>query len=337
MTVGPKFFWGGYSYDDLLGYGDEAIMADAAPGDMAAILFTSGSTGVPKGAVYTHENFGAQVECLRRDYGIETGERDLATFPLFALFGPALGMAAIVPDMNASKPITADPRNIIAAIHDCEATNLFASPALVEKVGRYAAEHRHKLPSLKRVISAGAPARRRIRFEPFLVSPYRRRPSDSFLRSDRGFACEQDRQRGTYWRDGLPHGCWRRRMRRSSLSMESKRASSVLRTNPFRSGMRQWSCPLGRSAEICVKGPVVTEAYYGWGQSLETGKIRDSGNGGIWHRMGDVGYFDHSSPPMVSAVARRIGSRPGRAFFTPFRANVSSTRIPAFGARRSLE
>ena len=57
---------------------------------MAAILFTSGGTGVPKGAVYTHGIFAAQVEMLRRRYAIEPGEVDLATFPLFALFGPAL-------------------------------------------------------------------------------------------------------------------------------------------------------------------------------------------------------------------------------------------------------
>ena len=44
-------------------------------------------------------------------HDIVPGERDLATFPLFALFGPALGMAAIVPNMDASKPITANPKN----------------------------------------------------------------------------------------------------------------------------------------------------------------------------------------------------------------------------------
>ncbi|MDA0226328.1 MAG: AMP-binding protein, partial [Proteobacteria bacterium] len=69
---------------------------DPLPDETAAILFTSGSTGAPKGAVYTHEIFGAQVAHIRRLYAIEPGEMDLATFPLFALFGPALGMTAVV-------------------------------------------------------------------------------------------------------------------------------------------------------------------------------------------------------------------------------------------------
>ncbi|MGL4712442.1 MAG: AMP-binding protein, partial [Shewanella sp.] len=70
--------------------------------EMAAILFTSGSTGTPKGVVYSHGMFEAQIQALKNDYGICHGERDLATFPLFSLFGPALGMASIVPEMDAS-------------------------------------------------------------------------------------------------------------------------------------------------------------------------------------------------------------------------------------------
>src|SRR5262245_28192199 len=73
---------------------------DVARDEPAAILFTSGSTGVAKGAVYAHGNFAAQVESLKATYGIEPGETDLCTFPLFALFGPALGMTCVIPEMD---------------------------------------------------------------------------------------------------------------------------------------------------------------------------------------------------------------------------------------------
>ena len=65
--------------------------------------FTSGSTGPPKGAVYSHSIFLAQVNAFRALYKIEPGEIDLCTFPLFALFAPALGMTAVVPDMDPTR------------------------------------------------------------------------------------------------------------------------------------------------------------------------------------------------------------------------------------------
>ncbi len=128
------------------------------PNEMAAILFTSGSTGTPKGVVYSHAMFEAQIQALKNDYGICHGERDLATFPLFSLFGPALGMASIVPEMDASKPITANPEFLFAAIEQYQCSNIFVNPALLERLGRAGEQKQHTLPSVKRVISAGAPA-----------------------------------------------------------------------------------------------------------------------------------------------------------------------------------
>src|SRR5205085_9257549 len=114
--------------------------------ETAAILFTSGSTGIAKGAVYTHGIFAAQVEALRRLYDIRPGEIDLATFPLFALFAPALGMTAVIPDMDPTRPARVDPRKIIEAVEDWGVTNLFGSPALLNTVSRYGVQHGIKLP-----------------------------------------------------------------------------------------------------------------------------------------------------------------------------------------------
>ena len=80
------------------------VIALLSSEDPAAILFTSGSTGPPKGAVYTHAIFQAQVEIFRSIYAIEPGEIDLCTFPLFSLLPRELGMTAIVPDMDPTRP-----------------------------------------------------------------------------------------------------------------------------------------------------------------------------------------------------------------------------------------
>ena len=113
-----------------------ASIALLAADETAAILFTSGSTGPPKGAVYTHAIFQAQVESFRSLYEIEPGEIDLCTFPLFALFAPALGMTAIVPDMDPTRPARVDPARIFEAIDDFGVTNMFGSPALLRRLAQ---------------------------------------------------------------------------------------------------------------------------------------------------------------------------------------------------------
>ena len=125
--------------------------------DVAAILFTSGSTGVPKGVVYRHRQFLAQVEALQSLFDIQPGEKDLPTFPLFALFDPAMGMTTIIPHMDATKPASVDPREIIEPIQRFSISTMFGSPALLNTVGRFGELHNIKLPSIRRVIAAGAP------------------------------------------------------------------------------------------------------------------------------------------------------------------------------------
>ena len=165
ILVGPRWLapFRSLSYLQRLGRrSQERALPETSGPDTAAILFTSGSTGAPKGVVYSHEMFSHQIRLLKSAYDIEPGEVDLPTFPLFGLFDPALGMTTIVPDMNPTKPAQADPRRLIAAIRQFGVTNLFGSPALLDTLTRYTHENGMRFSGLKRVLSAGAPVGREV-------------------------------------------------------------------------------------------------------------------------------------------------------------------------------
>lgn len=259
-----------------------------SPGETAAILFTSGSTGAPKGAVYTHEIFSAQVDLLEKLFSIEPGEACVPTFPLFGLFDVALGMTAVIPRMDFTRPARVDPREIIGLISKHDAAQLFGSPALLDTVGRFAEEKGVKLPSLKRVISAGAPVSSRIlaRFSALLA------PQAEIF---------------------TPYGATealpvcliggKEILGETAVLSAQGMGTCVGRLVPgvdarlieITDGpLPEWTNELlvlnGEVGELVVKGPVVTAAYEARPKETALSKIRTAD--GFYHRMGDLARKD---------------------------------------------
>jgi acyl-coenzyme A synthetase/AMP-(fatty) acid ligase/pimeloyl-ACP methyl ester carboxylesterase len=127
----------------------------------AAVLFTSGATGPPKGVVYRHSQMRAQVELVSAVCGITPEDRLVAAFAPFALYGPALGIGAAVPRMDVTRPGTLTAVALADAALSIEATLIFASPAALRNVvatgSRLTADHHAALARIRLVLSAGAP------------------------------------------------------------------------------------------------------------------------------------------------------------------------------------
>lgn len=290
ITVGRRWFWGGKTLVQVAPAGrrEAPLLVATEAEETAAILFTSGSTGIAKGVVYTHGQFIAQVDLIRNTYGIQPGEIDLPTFPLFALFDPALGMTTVVPDMDFTRPAQVDPEKIRAAIEDWGVTNVFASPALLATVGRHGVKHGVKWPTVKRILTAGAPVRattlermhQMLAPEAEIHTPYGATEvlpvtsisSFDILRETRELT---DRGAGV---------CVGRVVAPNDVRIIE------ITDEPLEDWSQVKELPLGRVGEITVSGPTVTASYFGRPEATHLAKILRDGS--IVHRMGDVGYFD---------------------------------------------
>ncbi|HKQ48326.1 MAG TPA: fatty acid CoA ligase family protein [Phycisphaerae bacterium] len=321
VTVGRRLGWGGLSLSDIRAVtGEPYEIASTKADDPAAIIFTTGSTGPPKGVLYLHGQFDAQVRILRDHFKIAPGEIDLPTFPLFALFDPALGMTAVLPEMDPTRPADVDPTKIIGAIQSQNVTHMFGSPALLDRVGRYGEANRITLPSLRRVISAGAPV------PPATLERFARMlPHDARIHTPYGAT------------EALPVASIDHTEILGETRHETARGGGTCIGRPVPGAIvrvirisdepiEEWSddlvLPAGEIGEIVVKGPMVTREYCTDAPATRLAKIPD--NDGFWHRMGDVGRFDERGRLwFCGRKAHRVITEAGTLFTEPCEAIFS--------------
>ncbi|MCA9547766.1 MAG: AMP-binding protein, partial [Myxococcales bacterium] len=247
------------------------------------------STGVPKGVEYQHRHFLAQVDLIRDAYGIQPGEVDLPTFPLFALFDPALGMTTVIPKMDFTRPAKVDPEHLFDIARRFGATNMFGSPAVLNTVGRHVQRTGAKLDTLRRVISAGAPVPGPI-MQRFLDGL----PPDAQVHTPYG--ATENLPVATLDSGAILGETWAASERGAGVCVGHPVAPNDVRViritdEPIAEWRADLEVPVGQMGEITVLGPTTTERYFGRDESTAQAKIRHA-DGRLRHRMGDVGYLD---------------------------------------------
>ncbi len=290
VTLGRRWCWGGLPLARLAGAQQAPYPTAAmAPDELAAILFTSGSTGPAKGVVYTHRIFETQVRILAEEFGLGADNIDLPCFPLFGLFSTGLGCTAVIPQMDPTHPARVDPRRIVEAVVDHGVTYSFGSPALWRVVGQHCADRQIVMPTLRRIFLAGAPVPanlHRLLLEHAL-------PPGAETYTPYGAT------------ESLPVSCFTGSAVLAETAAASATGAGICVGRPVAEAtvriiairdeaIPDWSqaqlLATGEIGEIVVKGPMVTPAYYAREQQTRLAKIADGD--GFWHRIGDLGYFD---------------------------------------------
>jgi olefin beta-lactone synthetase len=319
VTVGRRLFWGGPTLLELLESEPwrPFTPAPSRPDDVAAIFFTSGSTGPPKGVVYEHGMFDTMAGFLHRHFDYQEGDVDLATFPIFSLLDVVLGITSVIPDMDPTKPGKADPAMIAEAVTTQRCTSMYASPALLDNLARWGAETGTALPTLKRIVTAGAPAR------PDLLERLQGMLPDGAVISTPYGATEvlpvstiDSHEILTETRPLTEAGagtCVGRPLDGVDVAIIGIREEAI------GSWDEAEQLPCGQTGEIAVHGANVTREYFRRPDATLLAKIPvEPGSADVWHRMGDVGRLDEQGRLwFCGRMAHRVETVHGTLFSIP--------------------
>jgi olefin beta-lactone synthetase len=253
--------------------------------DTAAVLFTSGSTGYPKGAVYTYREFNQQIEALKNTFSIQSGEVDLPLLPVFSLYNPAFGMTTVVPEMNPAHPGALDPKKIVEAILSNNVTHSFGSPRLWTKITNYCEKNDITLPSMKRIFLAGAPVHPSLlkRVQALIPNGEAFTPYGATEALPIAYISAKEVVENTYDLTLAGKGtCVGHPLQGVQIRIIPI-SNEALSTLPD-------DLPIGEIGEITVSAPYISKSYLNDTSATAKAKILHEGN--IWHRMGDLGYKD---------------------------------------------
>ena len=278
---------------NLDGTFNKNICQEVAQDELAAIIFTSGSTGTAKGVEYTHSIFSNQISIIKKIYGVSSLDRDLSIFPLFSLLSIMMGMPSVIPKVDMAHPAKISCKKIYDLINLQKITFSFGSPTFWSNMAKFCEKRKASLPSLRAVVMAGCSvpsslhlqlfnkvlSKKAVTFVPYGATEAL--PITSFT----GIEVLSDTEKLT----NAGYGTCVGKKSDSSFDIKIIKISDKV--------IAKWDksleLPLGEIGEICVKGPTITHRYFQNEQATEQSKIFEGK--AIWHRMGDVGYFDEQA------------------------------------------
>ncbi|GGX29737.1 AMP-binding protein [Streptomyces lomondensis] len=253
------------------GSGPLPPVPEPRPDDLAMIAFTSGSTGQPKGVEYRCATLAGQLAALDAVLRAEPGDVLLSCFLPFAALGPLLGLTTVAPQVDHLAPARTPPGSLVGPLRRHRATHVLGSPAVLGLIAGHCVRHGLTLPSVRRVLSFGAPLRPRLAEMLAKALP----PGAEILSVYGATEClpvaaidaQELRVRPPAGHVGTCLGRPLPGVRARILDADG-------------TGL----------GEIAVAGPMVSPAYHARPDATRAAK--SLADGALWHRTGDLGRLD---------------------------------------------
>jgi len=263
------------------------------------IAFTSGATGTPKGVIFTHEMLKAQLPLFKDVFSLNSREKDLPLLAVFSIFNVALGRTSVFVPMNHTKPISLDPHLITKVIKDLSIDSSFGSPTLWNKIGEYLLRYSETLPSIKRVLMAGAPVSEKVLSlvqscipNGKALTPYGATEALPVTTCDQiKFERANSGELGTYVGFAVPG---------VKIKIVDRKTKAPL--DPYEIG------------DVLVSGPTVSPRYLNRPDANRASKIQDGDI--FWHTMGDCGYLDKDGALYFCGRSSHVVETKERVYFS---------------------
>ncbi|RJF90136.1 long-chain-fatty-acid--CoA ligase [Oleomonas cavernae] len=256
--------------------GLDALMTAALPDDdqaavdehdVAAIFYTSGTTGRPKGAMLTHQNIWANNLNWNLAFDVTGNDTMLTMAPLFHVGGLfVLTTSTFLMGGHVVVLKSFDAGRVLADVEKYKVTISFGVPAMMLFVSQHERFQAADLSSLRLFVAGGAPVP-----EPLLVSYAARGipvsqcygmsevvSAATFLETDRARAKLNSAGRPVMLADVM------------LIDVEGVRIETA-----------------GERGEICIRGDNVTPGYWNLPEATALSFAAEG-----WFRSGDIGYFD---------------------------------------------
>ncbi|MEI2355401.1 fatty acid--CoA ligase [Mesobacillus zeae] len=251
----------------------DEIKADISEQDLYAIMYTSGTTGRPKGVMHKHRNMVEQSLIVMASTNLNASDIGLVTAPMFHC---AELHCAFLPRVHAGgKNVLLhhfEPKKVLELIHTEKITKLFAAPTMWNMILQEDLKQ-YNLESLNLGLYGAAP------MAPALVrachSQLGIKLVQAYGMTEMGpaitFLSEEDQltKAGSAGQAGLNHEI------------------RIIRPNEDGPSDPNDILPPGESGEIIVKGPCMMSGYYNLNEASEKALYKG------WYHSGDIGYLDH--------------------------------------------